>query len=232
MGKTYKHVFFDLDHTLWDFEGNSRRTLATVYDEFNLAEQGIGPFEKFEEVYNVHNENLWARFRNGFIKREELRWKRFWFTLLDFKIGDSALANELSIAYLDVLPTQKELMPNAKEILDYCAEKYPLHLITNGFEATQWQKLRHSGIETYFKEIITSEKSQSMKPQAAIFDYALKACNTTAEDSIMIGDALDIDILGAFYAGWDQVYFNPDKKSHNHKPTYEIADLIELKTIL
>jgi putative hydrolase of the HAD superfamily len=231
MGKAYKHLFFDLDHTLWDFEQNSANTLQQVFAEYNLPQYGITDFQAFAAAYNVHNEKLWARFRNGFIKREELRWKRFWLTLLDFKIGNTPLAHELSEAYLEILPTQTVLMPFAKELLEHCKDKYNLHLITNGFEATQWQKMHYSGIAGYFKEVITSEKSQSIKPNAEIFNYALKTTGAVCDESIMIGDALDIDILGAFYAGWDQVYFNPAKKAHKHKPTYEVSCLSELKEV-
>ena len=228
MSKTYKHLFFDLDHTLWDFESNSNYTLQRVFTEYAIEQQFGIDYTAFATAYNIHNEKLWARFRNGFIKRDELRWKRFWLTLIDFKIGDTALSHELSEAYLEILPSQNKLMPYAKEILEHCKDRYHMHLITNGFEATQWQKLHYSGISGYFKEVITSEKSQSIKPNAEIFNYALKAAGAACEESIMIGDALDIDILGAFYAGWDQVYFNPARKEHKHKPTYEVACLSEL----
>lgn len=232
MPKQYKHLFFDLDHTLWDFDANSAHTLLQVYEECRLADYGITDFDAFATAYNIHNEYLWARFRNGFLKRDELRWKRFFLTLLDFKIGDSNLAHELSSAYLEILPNQKRLTPHATEILEHCkTQGYTMHLITNGFESTQRQKLQYAGIAHYFTELITSEKSQSMKPQAAIFNYALQAAGATAEESIMIGDALEIDILGAFYAGIDQVYYNPARTPHRHKPTYEVANLSELKDI-
>lgn len=130
------------------------------------------------------------------------------------------------------LVNQKRLTPHATEILEHCkTQGYTMHLITNGFESTQRQKLQYAGIAHYFTELITSEKSQSMKPQAAIFNYALQAAGATAEESIMIGDALEIDILGAFYAGIDQVYYNPARTPHRHKPTYEVASLSELMEI-
>jgi putative hydrolase of the HAD superfamily len=231
MVKTYKHLFFDLDHTLWDFDKNSELTLRSLYDEYELEARGIDDFTAFVESYNYHNDRLWARFRNGFIKREELRWKRFWLTLLDFRIGDTALAHELSSAYLEILPTQTILTPYAKELLDHCSKKYTLHLITNGFETTQWLKLQYSGIASYFTQIITSEKSNSLKPHADIFDYALRTTGATADESIMIGDALEIDVLGALNAGWDQVYYNPAKKEHSHSPTYEVHQLNDLMAI-
>jgi putative hydrolase of the HAD superfamily len=231
MTKEYKHLFFDLDHTLWDFESNAERTMKQLYEEYKLQARGIQDFDTFYKIYIVHNDRLWERFRNGYIKREELRWKRMWLTLLELKIADTQLAYELSAAYLELLPTQTQLMPHAKEVLEYCKNKYILHLITNGFETTQWQKLQFSGIASYFSNVITSEKSNSMKPHKEIFEYALKTAGATTEESIMIGDAIDIDILGAINAGWDQVYFNPDKKPHERKPTYEVHHLSELLNI-
>jgi putative hydrolase of the HAD superfamily len=232
MSKTYKHLFFDLDHTLWDFDKNSENTLQKLYNEYHLGHKGVPSFEAFYEVYCVHNDRMWERFRNGFIKREELRWKRVWLTLLDFKIADTNLAYEMSAAYLEILPTQTMLVPYAKELLEHCKGRYIMHLITNGFETTQWQKLQYSGIASYFGEVITSEKSNSIKPHREIFDYALKTTGAQAEDSIMIGDAIDIDILGAINAGWDQVYYNPAKKMHERKPTYEVGCLSEIMTLL
>jgi putative hydrolase of the HAD superfamily len=224
MSKTYKHLFFDLDHTLWDFDKNSENTLKQLYDEYELVNRGIPDFKEFMQVYKVHNDRMWERFRNGFIKREELRWKRIWLTLLDFKLADTALAYEMSAAYLEILPTQTVLTPYAKDLLEHCkAKNYTMHLITNGFETTQWQKLQFSGIASYFGHVITSEKSNSMKPHREIFDYALSATNAKLEESIMIGDALEIDVMGAFNAGWDQLYYNPAKLAHERKPTYEVC---------
>lgn len=229
----YRHIFFDLDHTLWDFDANSRNTVFHIYNQYGLQEKGISSFDEFYQVYHMHNERLWERFRNGFIKREELRWKRMWLTLLDFKIGNTQLAYELSGAYLELLPTQKALVPHAVEVLDHCKTKeYELHIITNGFEVTQWQKLHYCGISHYFKHLISSEKSNSIKPQRQIFDYALQLTGATTDECIMIGDALDIDIAGAMNAGWKQVYFNYAKLPHDKKPTYEICSLKELLNIL
>ncbi len=231
MTHKYKHLFFDLDHTLWDFDKNSENTLRKLYDEYDLTSRGVPDFQSFMEVYMVHNNRMWERFRNGYIKREELRWKRIWLTLLDFKIGDTALAYEMSAAYLEILPTQTTLTPFAKDLLEHCKGRYIMHLITNGFETTQWQKLQYSGIAAYFGEIITSEKSNSMKPHRQIFDFALRTTGARIEDSIMIGDALDIDVLGAFNAGWDQVYYNPLKKAHDRKPTYEVGCWSEMMKV-
>lgn len=204
-------------------------TLLQLYKEYDLPSMNINDFDEFYARYTVHNDKLWERFRNGFIKRDELRWKRIWLTLLEYKIGDTSLAHELSTAYLEILPTQNRLIPHAKELLEHCKSKeYTMHLITNGFETTQWLKLQYSGISGYFNQVITSEKSNSLKPHPEIFEYAQRVTGALAENSIMIGDALEIDILGAINAGWDQAFYNPKKKPHVRKPTYEVAFLNEL----
>src|SRR5579871_5225588 len=104
MPGSYKHLFFDLDHTLWDFEKNSEATLKQLYHEYNLKDLGIDDFNELFRVYNIHNDRLWDRYRNGYIKRDELRWKRMWHMLLDFKVADTVLSHELSTAYLEILP--------------------------------------------------------------------------------------------------------------------------------
>lgn len=225
MSQKYTHLFFDLDHTLWDFDKNSEATLRELFDVYDLPSRGIASFDALFASYNIHNDKLWARYRNGFIKREELRWKRMWLMLLDFKLADTTLAHELSTAYLEILPTQTRLVPYAKELLDHCEGRYQMHLITNGFDTTQRLKLQYSGIAHYFQHLITSEKSYSMKPHREIFDFALAEAGARAEDSIMIGDAVDIDIAGALNAGWHCAYYNPLGTPHNYQPTYEVSGL-------
>ena len=145
---------------------------------------------------------------------------------------DVALSHTLSDAYLELLPTQNALTPGALELLEHCKGRYIIHLITNGFETTQHLKLAHAGIADYFSEVITSEKSNSMKPHPDIFDYALKASGAQCPECLMIGDALDIDVLGASNAGWDQVYYNPQSIQHDQQPTYEVKHWDELRALL
>jgi putative hydrolase of the HAD superfamily len=230
----YEHVFFDLDHTLWDFETNSRETLYDLYHELELASMGVAAFDHFHQTYHHHNNIFWDRFRKGYINREELRWKRMWRTLLDYKLANEPLARQLSERYLEILPTKKNLFHDTIEILDYLKnKKYPLHLITNGFEKTQLAKLRNSGIDKYFTHVITSEAAGIMKPHAPIFEFAMATAGTTAQTSIMIGDTLDADIQGGNNAGMDTVYFNPSEPVKGEiVPTYIIQNLGELKKIL
>ena len=228
----YKHLFFDLDHTLWDFEANARATLWELHETLQLEEKGVNDFDLFHKNYLAHNEKLWERYRNGFIKQEELRVKRMWLTLLDFRIADPNLAEELSIRFLDLLPTRTILFPYTKEILEYLTGKgYGLHLLTNGFEKTQHNKLLYSGLKQFFREVITSEASNSLKPNKEIFEFALEKCCTKARECIMIGDSVEVDILGAMNAGIDQVYVNHLGLELEIKPTYMVNSLKELENI-
>lgn len=228
----YKHLFFDLDHTLWDFESNSKATLKELHAALQLEEKGVKDFDQFHKNYILHNEKLWERYRNGYIKQDELRVKRMWLTLLDFKIADEKLAQELSVRFLDMLPTRTILFPYTKEILEYLTNKgYILHLITNGFEKTQHNKLMYAGLKPFFKEVITSEGSGSLKPNKEIFEFALERCGTHTKECIMIGDSVEVDILGAKNAGIDQVYVNHLGIEPSVKPTYTVSSLKELEKI-
>ena len=232
MPKYYKHLFFDLDHTLWDFDANSKHTLKELYQKLELQQKGVYDFELFHTNYLAHNEKLWERYRNGFIKVEELRVKRMWQTLLDFKLGDQLLAETMATQFLDMLPTRTLVFPHTFESLDYLTNKgYQLHLITNGFEKTQHSKLQNSGLHKYFAEVITSEGSNSLKPHKEIFEYAMNRVNCGADECIMIGDSIEVDIQGAMNAGMDQVFVNHLCIECTVKPTYEIRSLKELEKI-
>lgn len=228
----YRHLFFDLDHTLWDFEANARATLLELYDSLHMEERGVNDFDLFHKNYLAHNEKLWESYRNGHIKQDELRVKRMRMSLLDFKIADEELANKMSVQFLDLLPTRTILFPDAKEVLHYLKNKdYQLHLITNGFEKTQHNKLKHSGLSGFFKEVITSEDSNSLKPYKDIFDFALTKSGAAKKESIMLGDSIEVDIIGAMNAGIDQVYINHLQIEPAVQPTYTVTSLKQLEDI-
>lgn len=228
----YKQLFFDLDHTLWDFEANSRQTLQELYHNLQLADRGVTDFELFYRQYIIHNDKLWERYRNGFVKVDELRWKRMWLTLLDFKIADEPLARRMGEEFLDALPTRKILFPYTVEILTYLRDKgYQLHLITNGFQKTQHSKLEYSGLSGFFGQVITSEGSNSLKPNKEIFEYAFRVTGADPAESIMLGDNVEVDIQGAINAGIDQVYVNHLGVAPAVKPTYMVSSLKELEGI-
>jgi putative hydrolase of the HAD superfamily len=229
----YKDLFFDLDHTIWDFELNSKETLWDLHLKYELEAKGINNFDEFYSIYSVHNHKLWDRYSKGFIKQEELRWKRIYLSLLDYKIADEALSKEMSVDYLTILPDKKNLFPYTIEILEYLKSKdYSMHLITNGFESVQFKKIKNSNLADYFTEVITSEASNSLKPNKEIFEYALKVSNANVETSIMIGDNEDADIQGAINVGMDSIFVNHLQIQPTVPATHTITHLKELENIL
>ena len=230
--KKYKHIFFDLDHTLWDFSTNSKLALKQIFEENKLGERGIPSFEKFYDKYVPINDRFWARYHNGFVSKEKLRHGRFYDTLKEFNILDGELAEIMAESYVTISPKMTALFPDAVEVLQYLQAKYRLHLITNGFAEVQWIKLENSGLKPFFEHIIISEEVGTQKPDKAIFEIAMNRASTHADECIMIGDNYNTDIAGAQNAGMDQVFFNPTKNRKKQAVTYEIKALIELKEIL
>ena len=229
----YKDLFFDLDHTLWDFELNSKETMQELYSNHHIAGLGITDFDAFFNIYTAHNHRLWDRYAKGFIKQEELRWKRIYLSLLDFKIANEQLSKDMSLEFLQILPTKKKLFPHTIEILNYLKEKdYKMHLITNGFESVQMQKIKNADIAHYFTEVITSETSNSLKPNKEIFEFALKTANATLSESIMIGDNETADIQGGINIGMDTVFVNHLNVAPTLPATYTITHLKELEELL
>lgn len=231
--KQYQHLFFDLDHTIWDFETNAKETLQDLYIQHHLIERNITDFDAFFDRYSYHNERLWDKYTKGLIKQDELRWKRMWLALLDYKIADEDLSRQMAIDFLHLLPTKKNLFPHTIEVLDYLRNKnYVLHLITNGFEAVQHNKIRNCNLDQYFTEIITSEASNSLKPQKEIFEFALQKSGAALATSIMIGDNQEADIQGGINVGMDTIFVNHLKVIPTVKATYTIEHLQELEEIL
>lgn len=228
----YQHLFFDLDHTLWDFDSNAKIALQHIYGQFELETKVTPNFDDFYQKYLFHNYELWERYHKGLINSEDLKWKRMWRTMLDFKLADEPMARQMGAEFLEVLPIQKLVFPHTFEILDYLREKkYDLHLITNGFEKTQWSKLQNSGLDQYFTHVITSEGSNSLKPKKEIFDYAMNKAGANVSQSIMIGDNQDADIQGGMNAGMDTIFVNHINADCNIEPTYIVTHLQELENI-
>ena len=229
--KKYRHLFFDLDGTLWDFDSNAEAAQREMFNYFNLNEY-CEDFESFFNTFKQHNDILWADYQRGIIKKEKLKWWRFYLTLKELGKTDEELAKKLDVFYLSLAPTKTKLIEGAKEVLDYLKKDYHLHIVTNGFNEVQYLKLNNSKLDSFFEAVITSEDAGALKPDSYIFEFALKKSNALRAESLMIGDVLEIDILGAKNAGIDQVYLNPNKITTNFSPTFEIVRLIELLDIL
>jgi len=227
-----KHIFFDLDRTLWDFEKNSHTTLLQLINDFKLIEKGIDNPDSFIKKYKIHNEKLWELYRKDKIKKEELRGKRFQLALAEYDIDDSDLAEQFGLAYIQQSPLKTTLFAYTHEVLLYLKKKYSLHIITNGFEEVQHIKLASSDLTQYFDVIVTSEQVGVKKPNAKIFEFALEQTKAKPDESIMIGDDFPVDVLGAEQIGMQGVYFNPNKLAHKHAVVHEIFCLSELMALL
>jgi putative hydrolase of the HAD superfamily len=230
--KDSKHLFFDLDRTLWDFETNAQETLNELYEEHQLASKGIASVDTFITNYKAHNEGLWELYRDGKVSKELLRRSRFQMTLSDFEIFDDKLAQKMGDQYIQRCPLKTNLFPHTHETLEYLNDKYRLHIITNGFEEVQYVKLEQSKMLHFFDQVVTSEQVGLKKPNPEVFKHALVKAFCRPEESVMIGDDLPVDILGAKAVGMHQVFFNPHEINHEEEVTHEITCLSELQELL
>ncbi len=230
--RRYKCIFFDLDHTLWDYETNSCDTLRELYHAYNLFERGVHTVESFQQQFRIVNSSLWELYDRGMINSETIRRDRFRRILGHFMACDDKLCEELSIEYLHACPKKANLLPHALETLDYLSDHYIMTVVTNGFDEIQKVKLASGNLNGYFDHVVTSQKAGHKKPAREIFEYAMKANDVTAGETVMIGDNLLTDIAGAQNASIDPVFFNPEEISHNVEVRHEIKCLSELRNIL
>lgn len=226
----YKALYFDLDHTLWDYDANSVEVLTEIYYEH--VENDSSELAKFLKDFNKVNDSLWNKYNKGIIDKEVIRKERFVKILERSNVTDVKLAAHISEFYLFECPRRTHLIPGTNEVLEYVAQKYEIHILTNGFSDVQDIKLSNAGLTKYFEKVITSETIGHKKPSKEFFNYALKATNNSKEECVMIGDNLKTDILGAHNADIDSIYFNPSGYAKPHKANYEIKELIELMDIL
>jgi len=217
-------IFFDLDHTLWDFDKNSNLTFIKIF-KLNKLEIDI---DVFLEAYHPINTNYWDLYRENKISKEKLRFYRLadTFKKLKIEVGDSMI-RKLSFDYIDYLSDFNHLIPGAIEILEYLENKYSMHIITNGFKEVQKKKLEKSTIAKYFKTITISEEVGYKKPSPIIFNYALKKANAINSNSLMIGDSYQVDILGAINVGVNAILFN----YHNIDPNDNIISVNNLSDL-
>jgi len=221
-----------LDHTLWDYERNSRETLRELYNEYALGQKGVTDVEDFLEQFRKVNDDLWYQYDNGFINSDFIRRERFRRILAPFRVDDEILSEELSRDYLQFCPQKGHLIPHAIDVLEYLAQEYRLAIITNGFEEIQHTKLASGKLRHYFDHVITSQKAGHRKPSREIFDCALSLNGIRNDEAIMIGDNLITDIAGAQNASIDPVFFNAGRIEHSASPHVEIHSLDELRTFL
>lgn len=228
----YTCLFFDLDHTLWDYETNSKETLLELFSAYQLAEKGVTDFDRFLAEFKRVNAELWVLYDAGKIGSEVIRAERFKKILSAFNAFEEKLCAELSHEYLYTCPKKGALMPNAISTLEYLSDKYRLSIITNGFEEIQNMKLTAGNLHPYFDHIVTSQHAGFKKPSREIFEYTLTKNNIAPSQAVMIGDNLVTDIGGARQASIDSVFFNHEQVSHEAEIHVEIHNLNELCELL
>ncbi len=230
--KKYTHLFFDLDHTLWDFDKNTSEAIKEIYKLFNLSSWSLFNFHDFMKKFDEVNGLLWDKFNHGQIDKHELRDNRFKIILSKLGLSEREMPNGIAEKYLELAPVKQHVIPFTHEILAYLKPKYKLHIISNGFDDIQHIKLKSSNIYQYFEKIVTSDSSGHRKPQKGIFEFAMSEAGARRENAIMIGDNLDTDIVGAQNATMDHIFFNPGKVKHRYKVTFEINSLKQIMNIL
>lgn len=228
----YKHLFFDLDHTIWDFDKNAEETLNELYHAYKLRDLGLHSPDRFIEVYTHNNHQLWAEYHVGKITKQKLRETRFSKTFIDLGLSPNLIPEQFEDDYVNICPTKTNLFPKAHETLSYLKERYSLHLISNGFKESTELKVSKNGLNQYFENVVISEVVGFNKPDKAIFNHALTLANAGISESIMIGDSLEADIRGAQDYGMKAIYFNPERKEIPEDVDQEIACLSELMTLL
>ena len=228
----YKHIFFDLDHTIWDFDKNAEETLFELYDVYKLSEIGLPSAALFIETYTNNNHKLWAEYHTGKITKDYLRETRFKTTFLELGVQPELIPLTFEDDYVKLCPTKTNLFPYAHETLQYLQVKHTLHLISNGFKESSQLKIDNTNIGRYFENIIISEVVGVNKPDPAIFSHALNLAGAEKNESLMIGDSLEADVYGALNFGMDAIYFNPFDKPKPAEVPLQIMHLKELMLIL
>ena len=231
MNIKYKHIFFDLDHTLWDFELNARETLLELYEVYEVNKFHKGTAQDFVSAYEKINYALWQEYEHKRITKEHLRTERFVLAFEEIGINKKYLPDNIWEDYLERCPKKTNLIKDARNVCDYLYPKYVLHLITNGFEKTQNTKVKYSKLDSFFDTLTTSECIGVAKPHPGIYKEALSKANARPEECLMIGDNLINDVLGAIDIGMDAIWYNPGQIL-SEKPVKEIKELIELRDML
>lgn len=224
-----KHIFFDLDHTIWDFDRNAQETLLELYESYKLRDLGLKSAEEFISTYTENNHRLWAQYHIGKISKETLREQRFKKTFLDLGLSPNVIPANFENDYVNLGPSKKNLFDGAEKVLAYLQKKYTLHIISNGFKEATLTKMEVSNLNPYFKNVIISEEVGVNKPNKAIFEYALDLAKANKPESIMIGDSIEADIYGAQNFGMKAIFFNPnklEKPSDVNQQIHHLEDLL------
>ena len=228
----YKNLFIDLDDTIYDFSSAAKESFQETYE---LLQYGrfFDSFEHYLSIYEPYNLELWRIYGEGRITKEELNRQRYSYPLKVVGMDDQELADTFCREALGRIPTKGPLMPGAIELLEHLRPKYRMFILSNGFKELQSHKMRTAGIDRYFDRLILSDDIGVNKPNRELYEHALQVTGSVLEESIMIGDMFDTDIVGAANIGMDQIYYNPKGKNGKaFEPTFEVSHLLQIKEIL
>jgi putative hydrolase of the HAD superfamily len=223
-----KHIFFDLDHTIWDFDKNAQETLTELYEQYRLDTLGLTSCTAFIERYTDNNQLLWAEYHMGRITKETLRAERFSKTFIELGVAPDSVPHQFEEDYVKFSPQKTNLFEGSEKVLAYLQKKYTLHVISNGFKETTLMKMDLCNLNPYFDNVIISEDVGANKPDRIIFEYALAKAGAIKEESIMIGDSIEADIRGAQEFGMKAIFFNPLGKEQPSDVLWQIEHLEEL----
>lgn len=261
---TYTDLFVDFDDTLYDTHGNAVIALSEVYDHFHLDQHFSGVTlddvegaDAFYRDYWETNVQLWDKYARGLIERDYLIVERFRHPLAighgleavtqpfneelgDFPEATRKFCLEVSDYFLGRCATKPGVVDGAHVLMEYLRSRgYRLHMTSNGFHEVQYSKLRASGLFEYFDTIVLSEDAGVNKPHPDFFRYAFEQTKAPRETTLMIGDNIVTDILGAKMAGLVTLYFNrkgtprPDTvEGHPDPVDYEVSSLRAIMDIL
>lgn len=227
----YRHLFFDLDNTLFDFDASADLALDDLFHHFNLK-QWFESEDDFKSVFEIHNTRLWNAYRLNEVNKNEVKFGRFLDTLRERTTDGDNMVEEMADFFLTATTNKNKLVDGAMETLKYLKPRYTLHIISNGFKEVQMTKIEQCGLLPYFKSVLLSEQAKAQKPSPEFFHLALSRVNARKKESLVIGDLPETDIEGGRNYGIDTVFFNYDKRTEEVDSTYQIDKLIELKRLL
>ena len=231
--KNITHIFFDLDHTLWDTDKNAKESLQEIHQEIKIQENFNVSFDLFHATYQKHNDILWKKYAKHEVSKSDVRINRFKYSLEELNIFNDNINEFFASHFVSRTPLKKNLIEGAIELMDYVKDRYTLSIITNGFKEVQYIKMEESGLSKYFSHVFISEEVGHNKPSPDIFKHAMQTSGASiAENCLMIGDSLEADILGAIKAGMKAVYLNPESKNATENDFITVKSLKEIKTIL
>ncbi|MXV37504.1 noncanonical pyrimidine nucleotidase, YjjG family [Flavobacteriaceae bacterium Ap0902] len=227
-----RHVFFDLDNTLWDHRGNSEATLRQMFKDYQITEQYNLDFDAWHEVFYEKNEYLWAELREGHIQKQTLRDRRFAEPFKYFKIEDPTLSEKFDMNYLERMAKMKGEVAGAKDLLEYLSPYYTLHVITNGFEEVSQAKIDNAELSAYIETLTCADEIGLRKPDPRLFELAASKAGASKEESVIIGDDWIADVLGGTSFGWKAIFFDSLNDGNQLDGVPNVKKLEEIKQYL